>query len=146
MASTAPIPVLLCGKIPSHVQATTDILKPEYRVIKVCTDPAEARAAVTALLSPSIATPSIDGTDYPRPRIVIMGGGYSPQVFSEIYDNVDGAKTVPWIRPVGTKPDGPGLPAGPPPAEEIAGRVRKALDEHSEEIENGKGAGEVWWM
>lgn len=30
MASNAPIPVLLCGKIPGHIQATTRILKPGF--------------------------------------------------------------------------------------------------------------------
>lgn len=75
-----------------------------------------------------------------------MGGGYTSADFDAIYESVEGAKAIPWIRPVGTKPGGPGLPAGPPPAEEIAGRVRKTLDEHNEDLKGGRGAGEVWWM
>ncbi|KAK6065522.1 hypothetical protein SCUP234_11338 [Seiridium cupressi] len=146
MATSSPIPVLLCGEFPSHIQATTEIVKPEYRVIKVCRSPAEAESTITSLVSPSTTSATIDGVDYPRPRVIIMGGGYSPADFAAIYDTVDGAKSMPWVRPIGTKPGGPGLPAGPPPAEEIAGRVRRTLDEHAEEIREGKGAGEVWWM
>lgn len=115
-------------------------------VVKVCTSPQEAKAAVTALMSPSATAPTLDGVAYPKPRIIVMGGGYAPADFDPIYETVDGAKSVPWIRPLGTKPGGPGLPAGPPPAEEIARRLRKILDDHLEEIREGKGAGEVWWM
>lgn len=75
-----------------------------------------------------------------------MGGGYSAANFEAIYENVEGAKTLPWIRPVGTKRSGPGLPAGPPPADEIARRVRKVLDEHLLDLRDRNGAGEVWWM
>lgn len=33
-----------------------------------------------------------------------------------------------------------------PPAEVVAGRARKMIDEHLEELRDGKGAGEVWWF
>jgi hypothetical protein len=116
-------------------------------VIKACRATEEARAALTALLSPSASeSATLDGTEYPRPQLVIMGGGYSHDDFLAIYDAVEGAKTVPWIRPMGTKPDGPGVPPIPPPANEVATRVRRVVDEQAEDIRTGQGAGQIWWM
>ncbi|RYP46600.1 hypothetical protein DL768_007222 [Monosporascus sp. mg162] len=164
--TTSPIPILLCGKSPTHIKATCDIVKPEFQgitrhmtsqrylsnslltrviVIRVCSDPEAARAALTVLMAPSSETPTLEGAEHPRPRAVIMGGGYSHDVFTSIRDSVEGATSVPWIRPFNVKP---GVQRGstPPSAEEIASKVRKTLDEHLEEIQAGKGAGEVWWM
>ncbi|KAI4596914.1 hypothetical protein KJ359_004824 [Pestalotiopsis sp. 9143b] len=150
MATSHPIPVLLCGKFPSHTKATTEILQPEFQVIKICTNPTEATAAVTALLSPSLTVPvTLDGVEYTeKPRVIIMGGGYSHADFSSIRDAVAGAKSVPWVRPEGTRPGGPErLPARAPPAGEIAARVRRTLDEHLGELREGRDcAGQVWWM
>ncbi|RYP31753.1 hypothetical protein DL767_005573 [Monosporascus sp. MG133] len=114
-------------------------------VIRVCSDPEAARAALTALMAPSSQTPTLDGAEYPRPRAVIMGAGYPHDVFTSIRDSVDGATSVPWIRPSNAKP-GAQRGSSPPPAEEIASRLRRTLDEHLEELQTGKGAGEVWWM
>ncbi|ETS85930.1 hypothetical protein PFICI_03955 [Pestalotiopsis fici W106-1] len=151
-----PIPVLLCGKFPSHTKATSEILQPEFKVIKICTNPSEAATAVKALFSSSGSSngnnnsnskPILDGIEYDRPRVVIMGGGYSHADFAAIHNVVDGARSVPWVRPLGTKPDGPErLPAQPPSAGEIAGRVRRVLDEHLGELREGGGAGQIWWM
>ncbi|RYO96343.1 hypothetical protein DL764_007479 [Monosporascus ibericus] len=143
--AASPIPILLCGKIPTHIKATCDIVKPEFQVIRVCSDPEAARAALTALMAPSSETPTFDGAEYPRPRAIIMGAGYTHDVFTSIRDSVDGATSVPWIRPSNVKP-GAQRGSTPPPAEEIASKVRKTLDEHLEEIQAGTGAGEVWWM
>ncbi|RYP67241.1 hypothetical protein DL771_007330 [Monosporascus sp. 5C6A] len=143
--TTSPIPILLCGKIPTHIKATCDIVKPEFQVIRVCSDPEAARVALTALLAPSSEAPTLDGSEYPRPRAVIMGAGYPHDVFTSIRDSVDGATSVPWIRPSNVKP-GAERGSTPPPAEEIASKVRRTLDEHLEEIQAGKGAGEIWWM
>ena len=115
-------------------------------MVKLCTDPEAAREAVTALMSPSdTETPTLDGVEYPRPRVIVMGGGYSHEDFTSIRETVAGAASVPWIRPANVKPGAP-TPTGPPPAEEIATRLRKALDDHLGEIKDGKGSGEVWWM
>ena len=115
-------------------------------MVKTCTDPEAARTAVTALMSPvGTETSTLDGTEYPRPRLIVMGGGYSHEDFTSIRETVAGATSVPWVRPANVKPGAP-RPTGPPPADEIADRLRKALDDHLDEIRAGKGAGEVWWM
>ncbi|RYP65332.1 hypothetical protein DL769_006347 [Monosporascus sp. CRB-8-3] len=143
--TTSPIPILLCGKIPTHIKATCDIVKPEFQVIWVCSDPEAARAVLSVLMAPSSEGSTLDGAEHPRPRAVIMGAGYPHDVFTSIRDSVDGATSVPWIRPSSVKP-GAERGSTPPSAEEIASKVRKTLDEHLEEIQAGKGAGEVWWM
>lgn len=111
----------------------------------MCSDPDAARAAVTALMSPSAEKHTLEGVEYPKPHLIVMGAGYSHDDFSSIRETVAGAASVPWVRPSTAKP-GAQRPSHPPPAEEIAGRLRKTLDEHLEEIQAGKGAGEVWWM
>lgn len=114
-------------------------------VIRVCSDPDAARAAVTALMSPDTEKHTLDGIEYPRPHLIVMGAGYTHDDFASIRETVAGGTSVPWVRPSAAKP-GAQRPSGPPPAEEIAGRLRKTLDEHLEEIQAGKGAGEIWWM
>lgn len=108
-----------------------------------------------ALLSGDVnkQTLTLDGIAYDRPRVVIMGGGYSHADFAAIYDDdslASGARSVPWVRPLGTKPGvSPKnrLPAQPPSAEEIAGRVRRTLDEHLGALREGENcAGQIWWM
>ncbi|KAH8884188.1 hypothetical protein GQ53DRAFT_880645 [Thozetella sp. PMI_491] len=147
MATSDPIPVLLCGKIPTHIQATTESMKPEYNVIKVCSDIETATSTITALMSSPTDSTVIDGRTYPKPRLIIMGGGYLSEDFSSIYDNVKGAKDVPWIRPSVRKPGATGPPpTGPPPAEVIVRQLKKVLDEHKDEIKNNEGAGQIWWM
>ncbi|KAF7541638.1 hypothetical protein G7054_g369 [Neopestalotiopsis clavispora] len=143
---TKPIPVLLCGKFPTHTKATNEILRPEFE---------EATTAVKALLSGDVNKQALtlDGIAYDRPRVVIMGGGYSHADFAAIYDDdslASGARSVPWVRPLGTKPGASPenrLPAQPPSAEEIAGRVRRTLDEHLGALREGEDcAGQIWWM
>lgn len=111
----------------------------------MCSDPEAAREAVTALMSPSTEKPILEGVEYPKPQLIVMGAGYSHDDFSSIRETVAGATSVPWVRPSTAKP-GVQRPLHPPPAEEIAGRLRKTLDEHLSEIQAGKGAGEIWWM
>lgn len=94
----------------------------------------------------ALLSPTGSGSALPSPQLVIMGGGYSHDDFLSLYDAFEGTKTVPWIRPLGTKPGGPGLPPAPPPATEVAARVRRVVDEHSQEIRSGAAAGQVWWM
>jgi hypothetical protein len=76
-----------------------------------------------------------------------MGGGFTGEDFNSIYEEVDGAKSVPWVRPAHFKPGSTQAPpTQPPPAEKIAERLRKVLDEHLEDAKAGKGEGEIWWM
>jgi len=74
-----------------------------------------------------------------------MGGGFGAADFEECHQGR--AASVPWFRPETTKPgyDGPPL-TGPPSAEAVAGRMRRALDEHVEDMRAGKGEGEVWYF
>lgn len=86
-----------------------------------------------------------------------MGGGFSNADMDEMRA-LQGAEKVAWLRPVHTRPGaegGPsggasghpsGHPGGPPGAEEIAGRLRRALDEHWEELKGGRGGGEIWYF
>lgn len=153
------------------------LTRPAPPVLKACPTVEDARETVASLLSPATETPTIEGVEYPRPRLVIMGGGFTPDDFTSVYETVDGAvskpttpfpplayrlpwrslrgrprekpmltrrdiqKSVPWVRPASSKPG-----SGPPPADVVALKVRSALDEHRTEINEGKGAGEIWWM
>ncbi|KAK8073143.1 hypothetical protein PG996_006491 [Apiospora saccharicola] len=144
MASNAPIPVLLCGKIPGHIQATTEIMKPEFEIVEVCSSLEAARTAVNERLSPSSALPTEK-----KPRVVLMGGGFTQDDFASVYESVEGAKSVPWVRPAIMKPgaeDKAAIAKGPPSAEDVASRIRKLLEEHLGELREGKGEGEIWWM
>ncbi|KAK7961578.1 uncharacterized protein PG986_002403 [Apiospora aurea] len=143
MTSNAPIPVLLCGKIPDHIKAVTEILKPEFEIIDVCSSLDAARTAISKRLS-------LSASDAGKPRVVLMGGGFTQDDFLAVYDSVEGAKSVPWVRPAIMKPgaeDSDAIARGPPPAEAVAGRIRKTLEARLEELRGGKGfEGEVWWM
>ncbi|KAK6860822.1 hypothetical protein PG990_011868 [Apiospora arundinis] len=145
MTSNAPIPVLLCGKIPGHIKATTEILRPEFEVIETCSSLEAARTAISEMLSPS----SAKSDSATKPRVVLMGGGFPQEDFLSVYDTVEGAKSVPWVRPATLKPgaeDEAAIARGPPPAEVVAGRIRKTLEERMEELRERKGQGEIWWM
>lgn len=72
-----------------------------------------------------------------------MGGGFTNEDQDEV-SQVEGAKSVPWMRPDPRHMAALGGKA--PPAEVVAGRARKMIDEHLEELRDGKGAGEVWWF
>ncbi|KAK7913795.1 hypothetical protein PG985_011498 [Apiospora marii] len=144
MASNAPIPVLLCGKIPGHIQATTEIMKPEFEIVEVCSSLDAARTALAERLSPWSVSPAEK-----RPRVVLMGGGFTQDDFSSVYEGVEGAKSVPWVRPAIMKPgaeDRAAIAQGPPSAEDVAGRLRKLLEGHLGDLREGRGEGEVWWM
>lgn len=69
-----------------------------------------------------------------------MGGGFGPPDFEKV-SSVPGAKGVPWMRPDPEKVKGV---TGAPPAEHVAGRVRRCVEEHLGEIREGRGEGEVW--
>lgn len=75
-----------------------------------------------------------------------MGGGFTPPDYKEVRAT-PGAESVPWLRPFQTKPgyEGP-PPKGPPSAEEVSTRFRKALDQYADELKAGKGAGEIWYF
>ncbi|KAF2738938.1 hypothetical protein EJ04DRAFT_7739 [Polyplosphaeria fusca] len=146
MASTStPIPILLCGTIVSHQEATSEIVQPDFEVIKICASIEESRTYATALLTAPEYPVAMDGTTYRKPAIVIMGGGFSNDDFHSIFDEVDGVKSVPWIRPAVMRPGGI-KPTAPYASEVVAKKVRKCLDAHAEDIKEGKGAGEIWWM
>lgn len=47
--TTKPIPVLLCGKFPSHTKATSEILQPEFQGILVSRFPFSLPSKFTKL-------------------------------------------------------------------------------------------------
>ena len=113
-------------------------------VIEICSSTEAAHTAVSRMLSPSAAT-----TGAPKPRVVLMGGGFTHEDFLSVHDAVEGAKSVPWVRPAMMKPGAEATAAdaqGPPSAEVVAGRLRKTLEEHLGELREGKGQGKIWWM
>lgn len=72
-----------------------------------------------------------------------MGGGFTPEEFENVR-GLEGAKSVPWLRP---DPESIKAAAGKtPPAEVVAGRVRKTLDGRVGDLKDGKGEGEVWYF
>ena len=75
----------------------------------------------------------------------LVRGGFSNEALEELMSQVDGARSVPWIRPKMMKP-GQTPSSYLPPPEVIAGRLRKALDEHHDELKAGKGEGETWYF
>lgn len=75
---------------------------------------------------------------------ITMGGGFTNADFEEVRGQ---SSDVPWFRPLPTKPgyDGP-QPQGAPPAEVVAAKFRKGIDEHLDDLKAGKGAGEIWYF
>jgi hypothetical protein len=162
MADSEPIPILLCGKFAGHIQACSDIVEPEYKgksihalqkssnnslilsaVVRVCSSLEDVRTAVTSFYS----SPAHSDNEHPTPRIVVMGGGFSRDDFESVYESIDGAKSVPWVRPEMWRP---GTQVAPPKevpsAEFIAKRLREALDDRLDDARAGKGKEEIWWM
>lgn len=76
---------------------------------------------------------------------IVVGGGFSNEVLEKLMSQVHGARSVPWIRPEMMKP-GKTPSSYLPPPEVIAGRLRKALDEHHDELKAGKGEEETWYF
>ena len=121
---STPLPVLLCGKIPSHIKAVSEIVKPEFEgescdrlvkklailgqhivakllttsykcvltvvVIKVCSTEEHADSTIKAIMTGS----PVDGTELPKPSIIIVGGGFSNEDV-ERFRTIESAKTVP---------------------------------------------------
>ena len=123
---------------------TRPMLTVHHPVVEVCSSLDAARAAVAARLAPASAAPADK-----RPRVVLMGGGFTQDDFVSVYEGAAGAQSVPWIRPAIMKPgaeDRAAIARGPPSAEDVAGRLRTLLEAHLGELREGRGAGEVWWM
>lgn len=77
-----------------------------------------------------------------------MGGGFTNEDMDAMRA-VEGSETVAWLRPAHTRPGAEPVKfdgSGPPSAEVIAGRLRRALDEHGAELREGGGAGETWYF
>lgn len=74
---------------------------------------------------------------------VMMGGGFSDEDYHALKPKTD----LLWFRPEFRNPNYTGpQPKGPIPAEQVASRVRTALDKYAENIAAGEGAGEVWYF
>lgn len=82
----------------------------------------------------------------PQISLIVMGGGFSQQDFEEARA-APAADSVLWLRPIQTSSgyDGP-PPQGYPPAEQVAARVRKALEKYEGDLRAGKGKGETWYF
>lgn len=99
---------------------------------------ADSKETILALLPALLAEDKI--------RAVCMGGGFSNEIYTQVRDAIDGSKNVPWIRPEESRPGYQGPPlTGPPAAEEVSTRIRKAVEVHIDALRQGKGAGEVWY-
>ena len=142
MTASQPLKILLCGKFPSHVAAVSSIVPPDFEVVHHSSSNEDAIEYLTS--NPTMPI-----------NLAIMGGGFSPSDF-ETVQALPGAKTIPWMRPFQTKPGYAGPPIrGAPTAEEVAGRVRKGLEENVGRFRNqGNGTvevegwedGQVWYF
>ncbi|KAJ3546964.1 hypothetical protein NM208_g1736 [Fusarium decemcellulare] len=80
-----------------------------------------------------------------KPAAIFMGGGFDRDEFEAAY-SVEGAASVPWLRPLRTKPGNESMMSGEaPPAHVVASVARGAIDEHLDVVKAGKGAGEIWY-
>ncbi|KAJ9659133.1 hypothetical protein H2198_003275 [Neophaeococcomyces mojaviensis] len=167
---STPTPYFLLGKIPGHLQACINVSKPDFegtcfpnlvsRRLPVYKQPGHTLTPRIVVLHKSsvddairvlptlLSGGEVDGQTCAAIKLVTMGGGFSHADFQKVLEAVPGAKDVPWLRPEATRPGGPGPPVGggPPSAEFVAGRLRRALDEHADQVKEGKGRGEVWWF
>ena len=76
-----------------------------------------------------------------------MGGGFDHNEFNLAYA-VPGASSIPWLRPIRTKPGNEHMLVPldqAPPADKVAAVARKVADEHVEILRAGAGAGEIWY-
>lgn len=155
---SAPIPVILCGKIPSHQAAVPNALKPEYKgmrdlvifLSKSLTLTKSTRKVLQEVFptveSFAAAFPALFGSSSEKPVAVFMGGGFDRVEFETAYA-LPGASSIPWLRPTRTKPGNEHmlLEGNPPSAEKVASLARNALDEHLKTIMAGEGAGLIWY-
>lgn len=100
-------------------------------------------ATVVSSLEDADAAISDYQSDHDKFSFIIMGGGFS----DEDYNALKPKTNLLWLRPVFRSPDYTGpQPTAPLPADEVAARVKEALDKYAEDIRAGKGAGEVWYF
>lgn len=81
-------------------------------------------------------------------KAIAMGGDFTNSDMQPVCDVLTGARNVAWLRSDVCKPGAGPLPTGPPSAEAIAARPKKALMEYADEVRGGGGggAGEVWYF
>jgi len=137
-STMSAVPLLLCGKFTGHVAAVSEAVKPEFEIAHHSPSTADAIACLSKRPMPV--------------RAVIMGGGFSPDDFAAVR-SIPGGKSIPWLRPAHTSPDGKTAPprGGPPSAEVIAARCKKGLEGKSElfmddgRVQSWKD-GEIWYF
>ncbi|KAF4470476.1 hypothetical protein FALBO_2624 [Fusarium albosuccineum] len=131
---SSPIPVVICGKIPSHQEAVPKALQPDYEVLQLHANVESFAKGFPELLKAG-----------KKPAAIFMGGGFDRDEFEAAY-SVEGAASVPWLRPLRTKPGNESMMSGEaPPAHVVASVARGAIDEHLDVVKAGKGAGEIWY-
>ncbi|ETN38574.1 uncharacterized protein HMPREF1541_06611 [Cyphellophora europaea CBS 101466] len=137
MALTA---LVLCGKMPAHIQGLSKLLAPDgYDIIHVCSTLPSALSELPALLGDQTPPPTpssgygsnltsatpIPGTAV---RAILVGGGYSPDDFAQIKNACDAVRPLPYFRADISKPRPDGAaPTGPPAPEELRRRVLEAM-------------------
>ncbi|KAK8103406.1 uncharacterized protein PG998_010439, partial [Apiospora kogelbergensis] len=146
MASDSPIPVLLCGKIPGHIKATTEIMKPEFEG-KYHRDLFQHRSGPHRRIPHALpirgddrraeAARRLDGRRVhprglpvrPRRRRGRQVGPLGPARHDEARGRGRGGRCA-----------GAALGRGGrgPAAEDVGGALG--------ELREGKGQGEIWWM
>ncbi|KPI46087.1 uncharacterized protein AB675_677 [Cyphellophora attinorum] len=151
MASTksSTTALILCGKIPGHIEPMINLLRSDgYDVIHNVRTLPSALLELPALLRTTVgcetqppssgfgsnatAASAEDRTPGSEVKAVVVGGGYSPEEFEEIKGACDGVKELPFFRADVTKKrsdgqEAQGGAAGPPPVEELKGRLVQAL-------------------
>ncbi|PNS15238.1 hypothetical protein CAC42_8239 [Sphaceloma murrayae] len=123
------IPLILCGRIPSHVEGISRILNGQgYEMTHTFHDFATA----------SQKLPAIAHDPSTRPRALIIGRGFSDDEQNELIKTASSQGQGPGIAFLVARPEllTPELKAkigyawdgnGPPPVEVLAGRIRESL-------------------
>jgi hypothetical protein len=147
---SSPLPVIICGKIPSHLASVPRALQPEYEGTRhIPSTWYPAAFTLTLLVTHCIYNIDLFLEIFPnleqKPVAIFMGGGYDNKEFETAFA-VQGAKDIAWFRPaIYKKGNEYMLGKAPPPANVIAANARKVINEHADVLKNGSGAGQVFY-
>ncbi|VUC31136.1 unnamed protein product [Clonostachys rosea] len=131
MATSTPIPIILCGKTEQIGQSVIEGLKPEFEVVQFIMNPGAAIAEIPFILrkeAPESSSSSIGtGNVANGARAVLLGGAFDDNTIllirTEIARSITSPK-IPWVRQDMNKP---APPLGPDYGKAMVARSKEAL-------------------
>lgn len=153
MATTTPIPVILCGKTERIGEGVIRELQPEYEVIEFIMTPEAGITNIPLLLSgsaPASSLSQLGSKNFSRlPGAIILGAGYDDEAAERMRKAVAEAeavgtkvKKVPWLRPDTSKP---APPLGPEYGKALVVRIKELMADLQKQGKLDGGEDGVYW-